>query len=100
MERLVKVAERLIRLGDRGDMTATVTPRAAAAEPIAPPSTGLSPPGGTPRWWADAGGVAAGVSVLIVVALWVSNRGLQEVLGGGPESVSALGRLTGLIASD
>jgi predicted ferric reductase len=35
-----------------------------------------------------------------VTALWVSNRGLQQTLGGGPDAVSALGRLTGLWASD
>jgi predicted ferric reductase len=54
----------------------------------------------TPRWWADTGGVVAGLSLLVVTALWVSNRGVQQVLGGGPEALSALGRLTGLLASD
>src|SRR5689334_3543021 len=54
----------------------------------------------TPRWWADAGGGLAWASLLVVTALWVGNRGVQQVLGGGPEAVSALGRLTGLLASD
>ena len=53
-----------------------------------------------PRWWADAGGVGAGLSLLIVTALWVSNGGVQQVLAGGPDALSALGRLTGLLASD
>jgi predicted ferric reductase len=59
-----------------------------------------SRPRATPRWWADAGGVAAGLSLLVVTALWVSNRGVQQVLGGGPDALSAVGRLTGLLASD
>jgi predicted ferric reductase len=54
----------------------------------------------TPRWWADAGGIGAGLSLLIVTALWVANRGLQQVTGGGPDALSSLGRLTGLLASD
>jgi predicted ferric reductase len=51
-----------------------------------------------PRWWADAGGLAAWFSLLIVTALWVANRGLQETLGADP--LSSLGRLTGVWASD
>jgi predicted ferric reductase len=54
----------------------------------------------TPRWWADAAGLAVGLSLIIVTALWVGNRGVQQVLDGGPEAVSAVGRLTGLLASD
>jgi len=51
-----------------------------------------------PRWWGDAGGLAAWFSLLIVTALWVANRGLQESLG--TDAWSSLGRLTGLWASD
>jgi predicted ferric reductase len=47
-----------------------------------------------PRWYADAGGVAAAISLLVVVALWVGNGGLQQF------GLSSLGRLTGLLASD
>jgi predicted ferric reductase len=54
----------------------------------------------TPRWWADAGGLGAGLSLLVVTALWVANQGVQQVLGGGPAALSALGRLTGLLGSD
>ena len=36
----------------------------------------------------------------MVTALWVHNRGVQQVLGGAPDALSALGRLTGLLASD
>jgi predicted ferric reductase len=53
-----------------------------------------------PRWWADTGAVAAGVSLLIVSVLWVSGQGVQQLLGDGPDAVSAAGRLTGLWASD
>ncbi|WP_250009871.1 ferric reductase-like transmembrane domain-containing protein [Actinoplanes sp. M2I2] len=71
------------------------------------PAVASPPPGAhnvrrraTPRWWADAGGLAAGVSLLIVTALWVGNGGVQQILGGGSDAVSATGRLTGLWASD
>jgi predicted ferric reductase len=54
----------------------------------------------TPSWWADVAGVAAALTLLFVTALWVSNRGIQQVQGGGPDAVSSLGRLTGLLASN
>ncbi|KUL23336.1 ferredoxin reductase family protein [Actinoplanes awajinensis] len=54
----------------------------------------------TPRWYPDVGGTAAAFSLLIVVALWVGNGGVQQLTGGGAEAVSAAGRLTGLLASD
>src|SRR3954453_17370493 len=54
----------------------------------------------TPRWFGDVGGVVAGVTMLIVTALWVRNGGLQQVAGGGSGAISAAGRLTGLWASD
>jgi predicted ferric reductase len=75
-------------------VTTTAAARSAVPQVLAPP------PRPTPRWWADAGGVAAGVSLLIVTALWVANGGVQQVVGGGPDAVSSLGRLTGLLASD
>jgi predicted ferric reductase len=80
-ERLAAAPEILRRRADRGSM------------PTA------SPPA-TPRWWADAAGVAACSTLLIVTALWVGNGGVQEVTAGGATAVSALGRLTGLLASD
>jgi predicted ferric reductase len=77
-----------------GAMTATATPRAAAPRPVAPGRRVA------PRWWADAGGVGAGLSLLIVTALWVGNGGVQQLTGGGPDAWSSAGRLTGLLASD
>src|SRR4051794_40222495 len=72
----------------------TIAPSAAASV-----TAGRGAPT-VPRWWADAGGAAAAVSLLIVTALWVSNRGLQDLTGAWPDAMSSLGRLTGLIASD
>ncbi|BEL05172.1 hypothetical protein Q0Z83_033630 [Actinoplanes sichuanensis] len=72
-------------------MTATMQPVAAPA---------IIPARRTPRWWADAAGVGAGLTLLIVTALWVGNGGVQQVAGGGAEAVTAFGRLTGLWASD
>ncbi|GAB1691564.1 ferric reductase-like transmembrane domain-containing protein [Krasilnikovia sp. M28-CT-15] len=65
----------------------------------APPST-VRGPAPTPRWWADLGGLGAGLSLLVVTALWVGNGGVQQVGGGGWEAVAALGRLAGLWAAD
>ncbi|MCU7724898.1 ferric reductase-like transmembrane domain-containing protein [Actinoplanes sp. KI2] len=51
----------------------------------------------TPRWYADLGGVVAGLTMLIVTALWVHNGGIRQLTG---DAFSAAGRLTGLWASD
>ena len=75
-------------------------PRGVPA-PGAPPPAGITvirPP--TPRWWADAVGVAGGLSLIVVAALWVQNGGVQDVTGGGWAAVAALGRLAGLLAVD
>jgi predicted ferric reductase len=85
-------------------MTSTVTSRTASARTAgarpAPVPVPARPPRVTPRWWADTGGVGAGLSLLIVTALWVSNGGVQQITGGGPDSISAVGRVTGLWAAD
>src|SRR5690349_21036054 len=79
----------------RGTTTATVPRR----PPSRPARTG-SRPAATPRWWADAAGAAVGLSLVVVTALWVSNRGVQQALGDGPEAALSFGRLTGLLAAD
>jgi DMSO/TMAO reductase YedYZ heme-binding membrane subunit len=48
----------------------------------------------------DAIGVITAASMLIVVALWVHGRGVQDVLAGGAAELTSVGRLTGLVASD
>jgi predicted ferric reductase len=55
---------------------------------------------GAPRWWKDAGGAVAGLSLLVVTALWVSNGGLAQLGDGGSTALTAIGRLAGLWASD
>jgi predicted ferric reductase len=50
-------------------------------------------------WWPDAIGAATAFSLLVVVALWVRGRGLQD-LGGWWPGLTSLGRLTGLISAD
>ncbi|SDS20578.1 ferredoxin reductase family protein [Actinoplanes derwentensis] len=52
----------------------------------------------TPSWWPGAGVTAAGLSLLIVTALWVSNGGITDLTSG--DAITAVGRLTGLYASD
>ncbi|MEV7043449.1 ferric reductase-like transmembrane domain-containing protein [Amycolatopsis sp. NPDC051061] len=48
-------------------------------------------------WWRDAAGLTAWLSVLFVVALWVSGRGLQ---GLSSDFLTSTGRLTGLLSAD
>src|SRR3982074_569991 len=50
-------------------------------------------------WWGDVVGSAAFMSVVAVVALWLSNRGLQNLAGAGGVATT-IGRLTGLVAAD
>ena len=57
-------------------------------------------PAATPRWWADAAGFGAGLSLTVVLGLWVANGGVQDSVAGGWTAVSAIGRLTGLWAAD
>jgi len=54
----------------------------------------------TPRWWRDAVGVACWVTALVVVALWLSGRGVQSLAGSPGELTTSLGRATGLVAAD
>jgi DMSO/TMAO reductase YedYZ heme-binding membrane subunit len=70
-----------------------------AAAPAASRSRRVPGPPSPRRWWADLAGSAALLSVAVVVALWLSNRGVQNLSGTGGAATS-LGRLTGLIASD
>ena len=56
-------------------------------------------PAATPSWWRDAVGSLTWASMLVVVALWVSNRGLQNLVGFG-SGMTTLGRLAGLISAD
>ncbi|HEY3478262.1 MAG TPA: ferric reductase-like transmembrane domain-containing protein [Amycolatopsis sp.] len=48
-------------------------------------------------WWRDAAGLTAWLSVLFVVALWVSGRGLQDL---ATDFLTSAGRLTGLLSAD
>ena len=55
---------------------------------------------GRPSWWPDLLAAATVFSLLAVVALWVRNRGLQDLFAGAPSALSSTGRLTGLVAAD
>ncbi|MFF5297422.1 ferredoxin reductase family protein [Paractinoplanes globisporus] len=66
-----------------------------SAATVSPPISRL--PRATPRWWADLGGLAAGASLLVVTALWVSDGGIQALSSG---FALASGQITGLWASD
>jgi ferredoxin-NADP reductase/DMSO/TMAO reductase YedYZ heme-binding membrane subunit len=59
----------------------------------------VAPPQRTPPWWRDAVGSATWASILITIALWVQDRGLQNLstLGSG---LTSAGRMAGLISAD
>lgn len=52
------------------------------------------------RWWTDAVGLTVWATLLVVVALWVSHGGVQDLTGGAGQAVTSLGRLSGLVSSD
>jgi predicted ferric reductase len=52
------------------------------------------------QWWVDGAGSAAALSLLVVVALWVHNRGLQDLAAGPWTALTSLGRVTGLVSAD
>ena len=79
-------------------MTTTATSRrAASAQAGTRPTRRLS--ASTPAR-TDAVGVVAGLTLLIVTALWVAGGGLQQILAGGAGAWSSLGRITGLLSAD
>jgi len=55
---------------------------------------------GSSRWERDITGSLVWASLLVVLALWVSNGGVQDLAGPRADAVIALGRVTGLLASD
>jgi hypothetical protein len=60
------------------------------------PHPRLSP---TPRWWADAAGVTAALSLAVVTVLWIAHHGGRDVTGGG-SAAGVIGRLAALWSSD
>jgi predicted ferric reductase len=54
-----------------------------------------------PRWYRDAAGVLTWLSMLVVVALWVSGGGIGAVLHRlSADGLTTLGRITGLVSAD
>jgi len=83
-------------------MPAVLTPDGIARSPYAPPSrprTLRRHRLTVPPWWRDAIGSLTWASMLVVLALWVTNGGVRELstLGAG---LTSLGRLTGLVSAD
>jgi len=69
------------------------------ATTLTTPRAGLRRTRPVRAWWRDAAGLTAWTSVLFVVALWVSGRGLQD-LGTPAGFLTSTGRLTGLLSAD
>src|ERR1035437_5827845 len=59
----------------------------------------LARPLPTPLWWRDACGAFVWCTMLVVVALWVSGGGVQELTQVG-SALTSIGRLSALVASD
>ena len=82
-------------------MTAQRSATSSRVAPVAPrpavPRVRVRP---APPWWRDALGVATWASALVVVALWLSGRGVQLLTTGLGDQLTSLGRLTGLVAAD
>jgi len=84
-------------------MLITSTSPTSPPHPARPPST---PPRRRPltanqtRTRRDLLGAAVSLSLVAVLALWVSHRGLQDLGGGTGSALTSLGRLTGLEASN
>jgi len=53
-----------------------------------------------PLWWRDAVGAACWSTALVVLALWVSGRGAQDLGSGWAAALTSLGRLSGLVSAD
>lgn len=83
-------------------MTAAL-PRTTMTEPVPRrPYLGgqrIAGPRAPRRWWADVAGSAALLSVVVVIAIWLTNRGVQNFSGTGGAAITS-GRLAGLIAAD
>lgn len=50
--------------------------------------------------WHAIGVSAIWLTSLVIVALWVSGGGIQTTLAGGPDALTSLSRLTGLVSSN
>jgi predicted ferric reductase len=58
----------------------------------------VTPP--TPGWWRDAARAIAWASLVFVTMLWVRGGGFTDLAGGAAASITSIGRITGLVASD
>jgi predicted ferric reductase len=77
-------------------MTAPTATRPARALPR-PARVRVRP---TPAWWRDAIAMATWASGLVVVALWLSGRGVQLLGRSSGDQLTSVGRLLGLLAAD
>ena len=57
-------------------------------------------PRDTDSRWPDVAAIVVVLSLLVVTALWLSNRGVQELAAGGGTTVTSIGRLLGLWGAD
>jgi ferredoxin-NADP reductase/DMSO/TMAO reductase YedYZ heme-binding membrane subunit len=67
--------------------------------PLPPVSNYGPPPRTTPVWWRDVVGSFTWASILVTLALWVTNRGVQD-LAGITSGMTSAGRLAGLLSAD
>src|SRR3954466_11002067 len=69
--------------------------------PVAGQASTRRRPRPIPRWYRDAAGVLTWLSMLIVVALWLSGGGIQALAHPlSADGLTTLGRITGLVSAD
>lgn len=76
-------------------MTATLTPAGPTRRPD--PTYRIRT---SPTWPGTVAGFLAYTSLVVVTALWLANRGAQELFAGTGPALTSTGRLAGLLAAD
>jgi predicted ferric reductase len=80
-----------------GAVRRRTAPRRTTPRRTAPRRAWVRP---APLWWRDLAGTACWVTGLLVLALWLQGRGLQDLSSGTSAGLMSLGRLAGLLCAD
>ena len=89
--------------GSLEDVSSATTSREATPASPFPPTRVVAPrrPRFVPRWYRDVAGALTWLSMLVVVALWVTGGGIQDLANPlGADGLTTLGRITGLVSAD
>lgn len=78
----------------------TADPRRGSHVPAHPVGPARRARPHVPAWWRDVAGLLTWGSMLVVVALWVSAGGVQDLTDGAGAGLTSAGRIAGLVAAD